>query len=201
MTSLRHRMLEDMQVRPLSPHTQRAYVDNVARFARYFGRSPADLGPEEIRTYQVYLTTERQLAPSSLVVAVSALRFLYRVTLTQPWSRADVIPAPHRPRPLPVVLSPEEVVQFLAGVKIPLHRTLLTTCYAAGLRISEAARLPGHLGRPRWREPKSYRRDSPLDLEATLQSAVVSPHAVEARQQVKSVRRGEVGLGLRVVRT
>ena len=65
MTSLRHRMIEDMQVRQLSPHTQRAYVENVARFARYFGRSPADLGPEEIRTYQVYLTTERQLAPSS----------------------------------------------------------------------------------------------------------------------------------------
>ena len=78
MTSLRQRMLEDMQVRQLSPYTQRAYVETVARFARHFGRSPADLGPEEIRTYQIYLTTERRLAASSLVVAVSALRFLYR---------------------------------------------------------------------------------------------------------------------------
>ena len=86
MTALRQRMLEDMQVRQLSPRTQRAYIDNVARFARHFGRSPAELGPEEIRTYQVYLTTERQLGPSSLVVAVSALRFLYRVTLKQSWS-------------------------------------------------------------------------------------------------------------------
>ena len=142
MTSLRQRMLEDMQVRQLSPHTQRAYIDNVARFARYFGRSPAVLGPEEIRTFQVYLTTERHLGPSSLVVAVSALRFLYRVTLKQRWSFDEVIPVPHRPRPLPVVLSPEDVVQFLDGVKKPLHRTLLTTCYAAGLRISEATRLP-----------------------------------------------------------
>ena len=142
MTALRQRMLEDMQVRQLSPRTQRAYIDNVARFARHFGRSPAGLGPEEIRTYQVYLTTERQLGPSSLVVAVSALRFLYRVTLNQPWSFDAVIPVPKRPRPLPVVLSPAEVVQFLAGVTRPLHRTLLTTCYAAGLRISEATRLP-----------------------------------------------------------
>jgi integrase/recombinase XerD len=63
MTSLRQRMLEDMQLRNLSPHTQRAYIENVARFARYFHRSPADLGPEEIRTYQVYLTRERKLAP------------------------------------------------------------------------------------------------------------------------------------------
>jgi cyclopropane fatty-acyl-phospholipid synthase-like methyltransferase len=62
MTPLRQRMLEDLQVRNLSPHTQRAYVENVARFARHFRRSPAELGPEEIRTYQVYLTCERKLA-------------------------------------------------------------------------------------------------------------------------------------------
>ena len=56
MASLRQRMLEDMQVRRLSPCTQRTYVETVARFARYFDRSPARLGPEDIRAYQVYLT-------------------------------------------------------------------------------------------------------------------------------------------------
>ena len=92
MASLRQRMLEDMQVRRLSPCTQRTYVETVARFARYFDRSPARLGPEDIRAYQVHLTTERRLAPSSLVVAVSALRFLYRVTLQKRWAFDDVIP-------------------------------------------------------------------------------------------------------------
>ena len=87
------------------------------------------------------MTTERHLGPSSLVVAVSALRFLYRVTLTRLWSFDAVIPVPTRPRPLPVVLSPEEEVQCLDGVTRPLHRTLLTTCDAAGLRISDATRL------------------------------------------------------------
>ncbi len=65
MTPLRQRMLKDMQVRNLSPNTQRAYIENVARFARHFGRSPADLSPDDIRTYQVYLVRERKLAPSS----------------------------------------------------------------------------------------------------------------------------------------
>jgi integrase/recombinase XerD len=51
MIPLRQRMREDVQVRNLSPHTQRAYIQNVARFARHFGRSPADLGPDDIRTY------------------------------------------------------------------------------------------------------------------------------------------------------
>ena len=45
-----------MQIRNLSPLTQHAYVEHVSRFARHFGRSPAMLGPEEIRAYQVYLT-------------------------------------------------------------------------------------------------------------------------------------------------
>ncbi len=80
---LRQRMLEDMQVRNLSPNTQRGYIENVARYARHFGRSPADSSPDDIRTYQVYLVRERKLAPSSLEIAVCALRFLYKVTLKQ----------------------------------------------------------------------------------------------------------------------
>ena len=110
-------------------------------FARYFNRSPERLGPEQIRAYQVYLATERGLATSSLLVAVAALRFLYRVTLQRRWSFDDVLPAPKKPQSLPVVLSPQEVVQFLDAVKAPKHRAILTTCYAAGLRISEAVRL------------------------------------------------------------
>src|SRR5437899_4841671 len=82
------------------------------QFARHFGRSPADLGPEEIRAFQVYLIRERHLAPSTLIVAVAALRFLYTVTLKQSWSVDVVVPAPKIIRPLPVVLSPAEVVHF-----------------------------------------------------------------------------------------
>ena len=141
MTALRQRMLEDMQIRNLAPTTQRSYLEHVSRFARHFGRSPAVLGPEEIRTYQIYLTTEKRLAPSTVIIAVAALRFLYMITLQRPWSVQAVLPAPKTSKPLPVVLSPAEVVQFLDGVKMPKHRTILTACYAAGLRISEAVRL------------------------------------------------------------
>ena len=68
MTSLRQRMLEDMQVRQLSPATQRSYVGAVARFARHFGRPPDCLSPIEIRAYQVYLTNERRLAPQPILI-------------------------------------------------------------------------------------------------------------------------------------
>ena len=146
MTPLRQRMTEDLQIRNLSPHTQKSYLEQVSRFARHFGKSPEALGPEDIHSYQVYLANEKKLAPGSIVIAVSALRFLYKVTLHKDWDFGDIIPAPKKPQTLPVVLSPEEVLQFLDCIEHIKHRTILTTCYAAGLRISEAVSLePSHI--------------------------------------------------------
>ena len=138
MTSLRRRMTEDMQVSNLSSHTQATYVQQVLLFARHFNKSPEILGPEEIRSYQIYLMNERKLAPSSIIIAVAALRFLYKITLHKNWNFEEVIPSPKKPQKLPIVLSPEEVLRFLSCVRSIKHRTILTTCYAAGLRVSEA---------------------------------------------------------------
>jgi site-specific recombinase XerD len=141
MTTLRQRMTEDMQVRNLALNTQESYLRQVSLFARYFNKSPDLLGPEDVRTYQVYLTNEKKLAPGSVLIAVAALRFLYKVSLKKDWSFEDMIPAPKKPQKLPVVLSPEEVLQFLGCVGNTKHRAILTTCYAAGLRISETVHL------------------------------------------------------------
>ena len=141
MTPLRQRMTEDMRVRNLAVNTQLSYVQQVSLFARHFNKSPELLGPEDIRAYQVYLTDERKLAPGSVLIVVAALRFLYKVSLKRDWPFDDVIPAPKKPQKLPVVLSPEEVLQFLGCVGNTMHRAILTTCYGGGLRISEAVRL------------------------------------------------------------
>ena len=119
-------------------------MQQISLFARHFNRSPDMLGPEDIRAYQVYLTNEKKLAPSSILTAVAALRFLYKVSLRRDWTFEDVIPAPQKPQKLPVVLSPEEVLQFLECVGSNKHRAILTTCYAAGLRISEAVCVTTH---------------------------------------------------------
>ncbi len=141
MTPLRRRMIEDMQVRNLAPHTQRSYLQQISQFARHFGKSPELLGPDDIRTYQIHLSRDRQLSASSMLVAVSAIRFLYKVTLKRNWRIDDVVPTCRKPQRLPVVLSRDEVSRFLEAVEIPKHRIILTICYAAGLRISEAVRL------------------------------------------------------------
>ncbi len=140
MTTLRQRMLDDMRVRNLARNTQLSYLQQVSAFANFFHQSPDKLGPEEIRSYQVHLTTVKGLAPGSLCITVAALRFLYKVTLKQTWALEE-IPIPKKPQKLPIVLSPEEVMQFLAAVGNLKQRTLLSTIYATGLRVSEATHL------------------------------------------------------------
>lgn len=140
MTALRQRMIEDLKIRNRSPRTINTYIACVAHFARHFRNSPAVLGPEEIRQYQVYLVHERKVSWSYFNQVVSALRFLYRVTLGCEWSISH-IPYPRKPRKLPVILSPAEVQLFLAAIKQLKYRAILTTAYAAGLRLSEVTHL------------------------------------------------------------
>jgi hypothetical protein len=66
MTALRQRMIEDMRIRNLAPRTIACYVSQVARFAAHFGRSPAELGLSEIRTYQKYLVEQQRVSESRL---------------------------------------------------------------------------------------------------------------------------------------
>jgi integrase/recombinase XerD len=139
MTPLRRRMIDDMTVRNLSPATQRSYVHAVAKFARFFGRSPEKLDLEDVRAFQVHLVAGGMSWPA-LNQTVCALRFLYGVTLRQ----ADLperIAYAREPQKLPVVLSTEEVVRFLEAVPSLKCRAALTTAYAAGLRASEVANL------------------------------------------------------------
>jgi integrase/recombinase XerD len=139
ISPLRRRMIEDMTVRNLSPATQRSYIHAVAKFARFFGRSPESLDLEDVRAFQVHLVAGGMSWPA-LNQTVCALRFLYGVTLRQ----ADLperIAYAREPQKLPVVLSTEEVVRFLDAVPSLKCRAALTTAYAAGLRASEVASL------------------------------------------------------------
>jgi integrase/recombinase XerD len=136
---LRRRMIEDMQVRNLSPVTQRCYVHAVAKFAQHFNRSPDRLGLKEIRAYQIHLNTTG-ISWAGFNVAVCALRFFYGVTLGRT-AMVERIPYARKRRQLPVILSADEVARFFAAVPNLKHRTALMTAYAAGLRVSEVVRL------------------------------------------------------------
>jgi integrase/recombinase XerD len=139
MSPLRRRMIEDMTVRNLSPATQRSYVSAVSKLSHYFGRSPDKLELEDVRSFQVHLVSTGISWPA-LNQIVCALRFFYGVTLGEAVI-PERIPYAREPRKLPVILSPDEVVQFLEAVSSLKCRAALTCCYAAGLRASEVGGL------------------------------------------------------------
>lgn len=140
MTELRQRYLQDLRRRNYSPKTLQTYVECVSLFARYFKRSPEELGPEHIREYQRYLVEEKKCSWCRFNQTVCALRFLYRNTLGRDWAISH-IPFPRKQRKLPVVLSRDEAAQFLASIKNLKYRAILSLCYGAGLRINEALHL------------------------------------------------------------
>ena len=105
MTRLRKMMLEELQRRNYSEITTRKYLQYVTAFARHFGKSPDQLGPNELRSYQAYLLQERKVTPGTAVNCVAALRFFFIKTLKRHQFR-EFLPYPKDRRRLPTVLSP-----------------------------------------------------------------------------------------------
>lgn len=140
MTPLRQRMLEDLQIRNYSPVTIRVYLHSVSEFAKHFHKPPDQLGPEQIRQYQLFLIKEKQASQSTCVQLVCALRFFYTQTLHRK-IEIERIPYPRRERKLPLILSREEVKALLDAARTLRHRALLATLYGGGLRVSEVTQL------------------------------------------------------------
>lgn len=140
MTQLRKMTLEELERRNYSQATARAYIDAIRRFAAHFHRSPEQLGPLEIREYQLHLY-QRKLHPQTIRLQTSALRFFYRKVLHQRLS-ADDLPLPKLlRRQVPIVLSSQEVARMIDAAPNLRHRTILMTLYSTGVRCSELCHL------------------------------------------------------------
>jgi len=132
-------MLDDMAVRGLGARTQHDYVRHVRNFAAFLGRPPNTASAEDVRRFQLHQRENGARAPS-INSAVSALRFLFTVTLDRPdLSRRLVLT--RNPRKLPDVLSVEEVGRLLEAAPGIKYRAALGVAYGAGLRVSEVAHL------------------------------------------------------------
>lgn len=140
MGAIRDRMIAELEMRGMSAATRRSYLTCCRLFVAHFMKSPEQLHAEDVRTFLLYMTRDRKVGAATVHVYISAIQFLYRHVLRRP-DVIDDIPFPRVPHTLPDVLSREEVIQLLGAVRSLKLRTILTSAYAAGLRISEALRL------------------------------------------------------------
>jgi integrase/recombinase XerD len=138
-------MSEDMRLRDFRPKTQAAYLLAVKQFMAWVKREPDALGDDHVRAYFLYLREGKKLAPSTINIAVHALRFFFIHTMHRDWKVFELLRV-NKPRILPVVLSQGEVRSVLQAVKHPVRRVALTTIYALGLRLNEGLGLEaGHI--------------------------------------------------------
>jgi len=140
MSTLREQMLADLQLKGLTPKTQKIYLREVRNYAKYFGKSPEELGEKELREYLLYLLNERKLAKGTYRFYYQGLKFLYKHTLKRE-EVVEKIRCPRGKKKLPVVLDIAEVKALLSVMENIKHRAILTITYSAGLRISETAHL------------------------------------------------------------
>jgi len=115
-----------MCLRGMAARTQEAYIGAVADLARYYRRSPADLGAEEVQAYLLHLIRDQKLAYASVNQASCAFRFLYRRVLDRPEASFD-IPMAKEPKRLPQILSREEVARLIDSARMLRGRTVLMT--------------------------------------------------------------------------
>jgi integrase/recombinase XerD len=140
MTTLRRRMLEDLQLRGLAPRTQQCYVEAVKHLTQYSRRAPDQISEDELRQYFLFLINDKKVAESTFRIHLYGIRCFYERTLQRPWPVFDLV-RPRHPQKLPVVLSLQEVCSLLALVEHPKAQMCLQLIYACGLRLTEGTHL------------------------------------------------------------
>jgi site-specific recombinase XerD len=145
MTTLRQKMIEDMQLHSFAERTQDSYLRVVRQLAAYFNKPPDQITEEELRQYFLYLKNVKKASRSTITLALCGIKFFYERTLQREWATLALLRPPQEKK-LPVVLSVEEVRQVLERVRRWRYRVCLSTIYACGLRLQEGLHLQiGHI--------------------------------------------------------
>ena len=140
MTTLRQKMIEDMQLHSFAERTQDSYLRAVRQLAAYFSKPPDQISEEELRQYFLYLKNVKKASRSTMTLALCGIKFFYERTLQWQWATLAIV-RPQQEKKLPVVLSVEEVRQILVRVRRWRYRVCLSTIYACGLRLQEGLHL------------------------------------------------------------
>lgn len=144
-TPLRQQMMEDMVLHGLAVRTRETYVYVIVKLAKFYGKSPALMTSEDVRTYLLDLVRVKKVPASTFGQHLAGIRFLFEKTLKVRWDVLDLA-RPQSQKKLPCVLSIEEVLAILSHITSPMIHMCLKLIYSCGLRISEGVNMMvGHV--------------------------------------------------------
>src|SRR5512145_268565 len=137
MSPLRQQMIAALHLSGKSERTQESYVREVHLLAQFYHKSPDRISAQELQRYFLHRKNVAGLAPASMRICYSGIRFFSQHVLKRDWSTLSLLRAPTTHR-LPAVLSVEEVKRLLASTTLLHNRVYCTTVYSLGLRLHEA---------------------------------------------------------------
>lgn len=140
MTTLREKMKQEMTLRGYSLGTQALYLRSVVKLHDHFGRNPANLTEEEIKSFLLFTLSHKPIAASTYNIMIHGLKFFYERVLNKKMLDIE-LPRHKEPQKLPDILSASEVERIIKATKNLKYRTLFILIYGAGLRAAEAASL------------------------------------------------------------
>lgn len=140
MSTLRNKMIQQMQLKGYSSRTIENYTKSIVSLAKYYKTGPDLLSQAQIRDYIQYYIVEKKISKVWCNQLISALKILFCEVLKREWNSLD-IPRPRREKRLPVVLSKEEIGKLFSCAANLKHRAIITVTYSAGLRLSEVKNL------------------------------------------------------------
>ena len=140
MTPLRQQMIAARQLSGKGERTQPSYVREVRLLAPFYGKPPDVISEQELQAYFLHRNNVDGLAPASMRIGYSGIRFFSQHVLQRDWHTLSLIRAPTEHR-LPAVLSAQEVRRLLKAATPRHNQSYFTTVYSLGLRLHEALAL------------------------------------------------------------
>jgi len=124
-----------------SENTIRNYSSALKEFIAYYNsRQLNTIVQKDIEKFLLYLSDERKVSASYMVISISALKFYFDKVLEMGFITNN-LKYPRGERILPEVMSEDEIVRLFQSIENFKHKCILMTTYSGGLRLSEVVNL------------------------------------------------------------
>lgn len=134
------KMHDALDLNGKSERTQECYLRAVRQIRDHYSTEPEDLTESQIREYFLYRKNTSNWCYSTLKICYYGIRFYYQHVMQKKWHIFELFKAP-KEKPLPSVLTREEVKDLFSHVTKFHNLAFFTTVYTCGLRLQEALNL------------------------------------------------------------